>query len=135
MPSVGDKIREIREKRGMTRDQLAAATKISKSFLSEVENKNKNLSSENLLKVANALGASVEYLLRGHTKWPVDREPVVIPPELSQAAEQLELSYGQTLELLEAHKSVVARRSTKSIKKFTSGDWKQLHSALKRVFG
>lgn len=135
MPSVGDKIREIREKRGMTRDQLAAATKISKSFLSEVENKNKNLSSENLLKIANELGASVEYLLRGKVKEFREFEPIVIPPELSQAAEELELTYSQTLELLEAHTSVVARRSKKSGRVFTVQDWKELHKAIRKVFG
>jgi len=135
MPSVGDKIREIREKRGMTRDQLAAATKISKSFLSEIENKNKNLSSENLLKIANELGASVDYLLRGKVKEFREIEPIVIPPELSQAAEELELTYSKTLELLEAHTSVVARRSKKSGREFTVQDWKELHKAIRKVFG
>ena len=41
----------------------------------------------------------------------------------------------ETLEVLEAHKSIVARRSNKAIKNFTEEDWKKLHSYIKKVFG
>ena len=134
MAATGDRIREIREVRGMTQDQLADKAGISKGFLSDVENDKRNVSSENLLKIANALGASVDYLLRGETK-SSRREEIVIPPELSQVAEELNLSYAETLELLEAHRSVIARRSSKTAKRFTADDWKQLHRAIKTVFG
>ena len=134
MAATGDRIKEIREARGMTQDQLADKAGISKGFLSDVENDKRNISSENLLRVANTLGASVDYLLRGETR-SAKREEVVIPPELSEAAEELNLSYAQTLELLEAHRSVIARRSTKAAKRFTADDWKQLHRAIKTVFG
>ena len=135
MPTTGDRIREVREKRKMTQDQVAEATGLSKGFISDVEHNNRNISSQNLLKVANALGASVEYLLRGETKQPGAKEPVVIPSELSKAAEQLELTYAETLELLEAHNSIVARRSNRSLKDFTVDDWTKLHRAIKGVFG
>jgi len=135
MATTGDRIRQIREAKGMTQDQLADAGGISKGFLSDVENNNKNISSQSLLKIANALGASVDYLLRGEVKESVENEPVVIPPELSRAAGELDLTYAQTLELLGAHNSVVARRSTKSQRNFSVEDWKSLHRAIKRVFG
>lgn len=135
MATVGDRIREIREKRKMTQDQLAEAADISKGFLSDVENNKRNISSQGLLRIANSLGASVDYLLRGESRESITKEPVVIPPELSRAAEDLNLSYSRTLELLEAHQSVVARRSNKSLKKFTVDDWKELHRALRKVFG
>jgi transcriptional regulator with XRE-family HTH domain len=135
MPTTGDRIREIREKKKMTQDQLAEAADISKGFLSDVENNKRNISSQGLLRIANSLGASVEYLLRGETKESTVQEPVVIPPELSRAAEELHLSYAKTLELLDAHRSVVARRSNKSLRNFTVNDWKKLHGAIKKVFG
>jgi transcriptional regulator with XRE-family HTH domain len=135
MATTGDRIRTIREARGMTQDQLADDAKISKGFLSEVENNKRNISSENLLRIANVLGASIDYLLRGETKEQTQRQPVVIPQELSQAAEQLGLSYAQTLETLEAHNSVIARRSNRDTKRLSVEEWKEFYRAIKRVFG
>jgi transcriptional regulator with XRE-family HTH domain len=134
MATVGSRIRQVREQLGRTQDALAAATGLSKGFISEVENDKRNLSAQNLLKIANALGASVEYLLLGLEPARQDKEPVVIPPELSQAAEQLGLTYVQTLAVLDTHRSVLARRSTGQKKPFTVQDWIQLHRAIENVF-
>ena len=135
MATTGDRIRELRDKRRFTQDQLAKKAGISKGFLSDVENNNRNLSSQALLRVANSLGASVDYLLSGGLSEPVDRAPVVIPPALSRAAEDLDLSYSETLELLHAHNSVIARRSAKARTEFSEDDWTNLHKALRKVFG
>ncbi|MDQ3749451.1 MAG: helix-turn-helix domain-containing protein [Acidobacteriota bacterium] len=135
MAKTGDRIKEIREKKGMTQEQLAEKAKLSKGFLSDVENNKKNISSQFLLKIANALGASVDYLLLGESKKNIAREAVVIPPSLSEAAEELQLSYSETLEILNAHNSVVARRSNKSLRDFSVEDWKTFHKAIKEVFG
>ncbi len=135
MATNGDRIREIREARGMTQDQLAERAKISKGFLSDVENNKRNISSEYLLRIANALGASIDYLLRGETREVGREEPVVIPPELSQFAEEQKLRYAETLELLEAHRSVIGRRSNRPAKRFGVDDWRELYKAIKHVFG
>ncbi len=135
MPTAGDRIRELREKQKMTQDQLATQADISKGFLSDVENNNRNISSQSLLRIANALGTSVDYLLSGAVAEVVSKRPVVIPPNLSQAAAQLNLTYNRTLELLDAHDSVFARRSNKSRSEFTVEDWKKLYQAVKKVFG
>jgi transcriptional regulator with XRE-family HTH domain len=136
MASTGDRIREIREKKKQTQDQLAEAAGISKGFLSDVENNKTDIGSQALLRIANSLGASVDYLLKGETKEPAQEHvPVVIPPALSRAAHELRLTYAETLELLNAHNSVVARRSLRSQKEFTSDDWIRFHKALKKVFG
>ena len=128
-------MREIREKRGLTQDQLANQAKISKSFLSEIENNKRNISSQALLRIAKILGASVDYLLTGESRETTTKGPITIPPELSRAAEELQLSFNQTLDLLEAQRSIIARRAHKSIKNLTVEDWKELHKTLKRVFG
>jgi molybdenum-dependent DNA-binding transcriptional regulator ModE len=73
--------------------------------------------------------------MRGELKEFDRLEAVVIPPELSVAARELDLSYNETLELLDAHNSVFARRSTRSQKEFLVEDWKQLYKAIKKVFG
>lgn len=135
MPTTGDRIRELRDRQGWTQEKLAQEAGISKGFLSDVEGNKRNISSEYVLRVANALGASLDYLLRGE---PGAREaaqdPVRIPPELSAAAQELELSYSDTLTLLDAHRSVVARRSNKSTKPLTKDEWKQLHAAISKVY-
>ena len=135
MATTGERIREIREKRAMTQDQLANQSKISKSFLSEIENNKRNVSSQALLRIAKVLGASVDYLLTGESKENPAKGPITIPPELSRAAEDLQLTFNQTLDLLEAQRSIVARRTQKSIKSLSVEDWKELHKTLKRVFG
>jgi transcriptional regulator with XRE-family HTH domain len=137
MASAGDRIREIREELGLTLDKLAGKTGISKGFLSDVETGRRDISSEYLLKIADAMGASLDYLLRGENSTSIGtrQKPVEIPSELSEAAQQLKLSYAQTLELLEANQSVVARRSSKSLKRFGVDDWKELYKAIRRVYG
>jgi transcriptional regulator with XRE-family HTH domain len=135
MSDTGNRIRQIREEKKMTQEQLAKASGISKGFLSDVENNNKNISAQSLLRIANTLGASVDYLLRGEAAVSVSTEPVVIPHELSEAAGELKLSYAETLELLDAYTSVVARRSNKSRRYFSVEDWKNLHRAIKKAFG
>jgi hypothetical protein len=92
-----------------------------------------------LLKVATALGASVGYLASGEGSQPGERKPVMIPMELSEAAEALHLSYPETLDLLEAYGSIIARRSNRHKGTMTVEDWKTLHKALrdvvKKVYG
>jgi len=133
MTTVGDRIREVREARGWTQEKLADVAKISKSFLSEVENKGKNISLDLLLRISTALDASVEYLATGGGQDAKARKPVVIPAELSEAAEQLKLSFQQTIDLLEAYNSVVARRSTRPRANPSIDYWKELHLELQQI--
>lgn len=133
--TTGDRIRKIREKKGLTQERLAEACGISKGFLSDVENNNRNISSQKLLNVANALGASLEYLLRGKAEQAVEIEPILIPPNLSQAAEEMNLTYSDTLDLINACNQIVARRADKSRKELSVEDWKKLYRVIKEAFG
>lgn len=65
MPSLlGMKINELRRARGLTLDQLAAATESSKSYMWEVENKEvARPSAEKLDKIAAALGVTSDFLI------------------------------------------------------------------------
>ena len=135
MDTVGNRIRHVREKLGMTQDALATAAGLSKGFISEVENSKRNISAQNLLKVANALSASIQYLLEGGEYQSREHRSIVIPPELSKAAEQLALTYAQTLSLLETYQSVVARRRKNLTKALSAEDWVELHRTIDKVFG
>lgn len=116
-------------------EQLADAAGISKGFLSDIENDKRNISSESALKIADALGISLDYLLRGESgERERQRRTVSIPPELSMLAEELELSYRETLTLLEAHEAVVARRAAKFLRPPTVDEWRRFYKAIKDVY-
>jgi transcriptional regulator with XRE-family HTH domain len=132
MDTVGKRIRKLREDKKITLDVLSERTGISKGFLSDSETGNRNLSSQNLLKIANALNASLEYLLRGADAAPPNPEPLTFPPELTEAARDLNLSFADTEALLATHRSVVARRSNEGLRTPSADDWKELYQTLKK---
>lgn len=132
MDTVGGRIRKLRQDKRLTLDQLSERTGISKGFLSDAENDNRNVSSQNLLKIANELNASLDYLLRGTDTAPPNPEPLSIPPELTEAARELDLSFTQTEALLAAHRSVIARRSNEGLRTPTVQDWKEMFKTLKK---
>ncbi len=66
---VGKKIRDLRLRRGLTVQQLATASGLSKGFISQVENDRTSPSLATLADVAKALDVSVAYLV-------VDEDPV-----------------------------------------------------------
>jgi transcriptional regulator with XRE-family HTH domain len=60
----GERIRELRKRKGMTLDQLAAATESSKSYIWELENKDPpRPSAEKVAKIASVLGVTADYLM------------------------------------------------------------------------
>lgn len=133
--TIGERIRELRIEHRLTIEDLAARAGISKGFLSDVENGQRRLGSDSLLRVAQALGASVDYLLRGDEPLTPLVAPDVIPRELAMFAQEQSLSYAQTVELLNAHNSVVARRSKLGRPTLTVTEWRKLYDAIKDVFG
>jgi len=135
MPTPGDRIRELREERRWTQDKLAQVARMSKGFLSDVENNKGSISADYALRLANALGVSLDYLLTGETgRKEIERAPVRIPSELSELAQELDLTYAETLTLLNAHESVIARRRLSVTRPPTKGEWRKLHEAIKRLY-
>jgi transcriptional regulator with XRE-family HTH domain len=108
---LGQQVSRVREERGWKQADLATRAGISTAFLSDVENGKRNVSSEVLLKLANALSKSLDYLLKGEEAQHQPRGPVSIPPALSDAAEANRWTYGQTVALLQTRELVQARRA------------------------
>jgi len=129
--TVGGRIREIREAKGLTQEQLAARSGMSKGFLSEVENDRRNLSSRILLNIATQLGATADYLLTGTTSATDTPKAIEMPLELSRVAEERHLTHSETIGLLEAYSSLIARRNPQGSRRYTEADWRELHDALK----
>lgn len=71
---LGEKIRDLRKKRGLTLDKLAKAAGLSKSYLWELENReSQKPSAEKLASLADALGVSTEYFLDDDARAPEEK--------------------------------------------------------------
>ena len=136
METAGKRLQHVRNLRGLTLDQLAERAGISKSFLSEVEHDRSGITGEKLLRVANALGASLDFLLRGEPA-PEAYEPpdIEIPNELGELAQELALTYRQTMALLDVERSIVARRSSRTQARKTKEQWRSLYEGVKEFLG
>ncbi|MDO3092017.1 helix-turn-helix transcriptional regulator [Mycobacteroides abscessus subsp. abscessus] len=63
---VGGKIRSFRIERGMTQEQLALASGVTRNVLIDVEHGKRGLLYERLFDLADALGVDVAELLSSH---------------------------------------------------------------------
>ncbi|MDC9603252.1 MULTISPECIES: helix-turn-helix transcriptional regulator [Gammaproteobacteria] len=71
---LGEKIRELRKKRGLTLDKLAKAANLSKSYLWELENReSQRPSAEKLSFLADALRVSTDYFLDDDAREPEEK--------------------------------------------------------------
>lgn len=131
--SLGKRIAYLRERKGWTQKELARQAELSVTFLSEIENDKRNVSSDVLLRIANALGASLDFLLRGEEAAAREREPLLVPPDLARAAEEQGWSYAETAGVLQARNIVVARRS-RSVQEdhWTKESWISFYERLFR---
>lgn len=60
--NIGNRIRLLREGKGLTQEELAEKLHVTQSFISVVENKNKNLSMRKFLELAEIFDCSVEVI-------------------------------------------------------------------------
>jgi len=131
METVGERIRFVRNKKKLTLEELASRAGVSRSFLWDVEQSRSGISGRRLLQVANALGASLDYLMRGvPAQARFEPGTIEIPRELSEVAEEKGLSHKQTLALLDIQRSIVARRGRKDTDALSNEDWKKLYQGV-----
>lgn len=133
--TLGRRIAKMRDQRDWTQKRLAEEAEISVTFLSEVENDKRSVSADVLLRLADALGASLDYLIKGEIEPPKQRQPLVIPPELAEAAEEMQWSFGIAQDLLKARQIVIARRSRAAntqdvVRPLSKQEWINLHESL-----
>jgi transcriptional regulator with XRE-family HTH domain len=73
LSALGDKIRELRKRKGYTLEKLAELTDSSKSYIWELENKNPpRPSADKVARIASVLGVTSDYLVD-----PTDKTNVV----------------------------------------------------------
>lgn len=103
--TVGERIKQIRVSKKMTREELAETADISSSFLYEIETGKKGLSAYTLDSLARALGLTADYILHGDMR-DAELESAVSTEELHeiklrQAQTFLERAYWEIRELLD----------------------------------
>ena len=102
---VGIRIKELRESKKFTREELAEKADISSKFLYEVEKGRKGLSADTLLKISRTLSCSCDYILTGKT---YEKE------QMDQAAKMLsgfeEKDRQQVVKLLELFQEIRENR-------------------------
>lgn len=130
LEGIANRIRTLRRARGLSIEKLADAADISAGYLSEVERAMSEISGAKLARLAEHLGTSADYLLTGRE----DQAPnaaITIPPGLSEAAKQLELSYAQTLQLLLGKEQLVARRAAQTEREWPAARWIEFYNKVR----
>ena len=59
----GEKIRSIRKKRGLSQEELSFRASLHRTYISDIERGSRNVSLENIEKIAKALDTSTKDLL------------------------------------------------------------------------
>jgi transcriptional regulator with XRE-family HTH domain len=64
LASLGHAIRQVREDRQFSQEQISLQSGLDRSYLSSVENGKRNVSIENLQRISGALGVSLTELIQ-----------------------------------------------------------------------
>ena len=128
---LGTRLRQLRKQHRLTLVDLGEKTKLSVSFLSEIEREQTNPSLETIEKIARCYGLTVNQLLEG-----VDlgggRSNVVYPPGLTGFLEQARNSPDFDESVVELMLKVELRSVRRAE---TVEDWKRFYYSLKTIIG
>lgn len=116
----------MREQRNWTQRELAERAGVSVPFLSGIENGKRNVSSEVLLRIADTLDASLNYLLRGGEPTSSAPETALLPQTLHSAAERHGWAYADVHALHRGYRAVLARRGGQE-RAWAEEDWVRLY--------
>lgn len=61
--NIGRTIRLLREEKGLTQEELAEKLHVTQSFISMVENKNKNISVKQVRELSKIFDCSTDYII------------------------------------------------------------------------
>lgn len=61
----GERIRELRTKKNMSQEKFALIIEMDRTYLASVESGKRNISIENIKKIANGFNISLEELFKG----------------------------------------------------------------------
>lgn len=130
---LGARIRKIRTDKGLTGQELAKLSKISATYLSEVERGLSDVSGEKLIRIADALCVDIQDLISSGQTSTANSENISIPIALSEAADELHLSFRNTVRILQGAQSLTARRSSEPQEEWSKQDWIIFYEKVKFI--
>jgi len=130
---LGARIRNIRKNKGLTGRDLAEKSKISPTYLSEVERGLSNISGEKLHRIADILRIPLQDLLSPSTQPETNKNVISFPLALSEAADELLLKFSTTVRLFKGANSLVARRSAKQGQEWTKQEWIDFYRSVESI--
>lgn len=120
--TVGERVRQRREERGLTLSELSRRSKVSKGYLSQIENDTApRPSGDTLYKIASSLGTTVADLLGKRT----ERQVPNIPPSLQEFADEAQLP--------ETDIKMLAQIEYRGRQPSTKADWQFLYESIRRT--
>jgi len=75
--AIGERIKNEREKLGLTRDEFSEKVDISNIFLSQIERGERLMSIQTLVKISAVLSISLDYIVFGEDSIIVDRDAII----------------------------------------------------------
>ena len=63
LEKFGEKVREERLKQGLSQEELASKAGVHRTYIGMIERAEKNITSENIEKIAKALGLSLDKIM------------------------------------------------------------------------
>ena len=130
MIPVGERIKARRLELGWTQERLAAEARLSKGFLSDLEAGKRNIGADSLLALASALSVTMDFLMKGGAPQSPNGE-VQVPGALSAFARERDLTFSQTLLLLEMQRQIIAHRSQDKSHDLEKVDWQRFYESVK----
>ncbi len=128
MNTLGDKIKNLRIKLGWSLDELAQKSRVSKAYLSQLENgASDNPSADILYRIATNLGTSIADLLG---KGIIPEEPNSIPENLRKAAIQFNINENYIKRLAS---TALRSKNKKGRDNYSIDDWNYLYQTLCRI--
>lgn len=69
LKEIGSRIRNEREKLGLSREKFAEIVGLSSYYIGQIERGDRTMSLETLVKISTSLNASIDFILIGYTRY------------------------------------------------------------------
>lgn len=129
---TGKRIKEVRLSHGMSARSLARLSGLSSGYLSQIETGKSAASGEKLFQIATVLCVTMEYLLDGRKASLYLSDQIVIPGGLASVAENLDLTYAQTIRLMDGANALTGF-SEVAKDEWDTCDWMSFYNMVKEI--